>query len=446
MNILGTAKALGRTFKNDTRAAIAIAFALMAPVIVGAAGMALDYSQAYLVQQRLSQALDAAALSAAASSTDPTTIEARVRDFFAVNYPESKLGVTFEPVVLVSGDDITVTGTAHYDTSFLRIIGINSVPVEAITVVRREIQGIEVALVLDVTGSMATNNNIGTLRTAATSFVNILFNRAVDPDLIKIGLVPYSTAVNVGPYGLGYDVDGNSYGAPFVNNPNDLVFDQSDNQEWHGCVEASSYPLDTQDHDGPWDQYRFNCGGALTCEYYYRVSWDRNPNNWCNKSHIIPLSSDQDLLLGEISQFQAEGSTLGNLGMIWGYRVLSPEAPFEEGSPWDNRAVRRAVVMMTDGQNSINNFYSAYGPSNQNDVSVNDLNDRFSEICEAMKNDHNVTIYTVTFASGVNESTKQFYRDCASSEDQYFDAPDQSDLIEVFETIGRELSNIHLSR
>lgn len=446
VNIAKKLKQAGQHFLGEKRAALALSFALMAPVIVGAAGMGLDYARAYLVQQRLSQALDAAALAAAATSTDPTTIEARVRAFFAANYPESELGTTFTPVVTVSGDDIKVSGTARYDTLFLSILGIDEVPVEAVTVVRREIQGIEVALVLDVTGSMSTNNNIQALRTAAGNFVDIMFQRAAVPSLVKIGLVPYATAVNVGPYGLGYDVYGDYYGDAFVNNPDSLVFDQSSKNQWHGCVEASEYPLDTQDHEGPWDMYRFDCGGNSTCQYYYDRYWDKNPNQWCNTSHIIPLSSDQDLLKNEISGFQANGSTLGNLGMIWGYRVLSPEPPFEEGSNWDNYKVRRAVVMMTDGQNYINNYYSAYGPSNKTDVTVRDLNNRFAAVCEDMKEQHNITIYTVTFASGVDETTKEFYRDCASSEDQYYDAPDQSDLITVFETIGRELSNIHISQ
>ena len=71
-----------KDYIRNTAAAIAIAFAVMAPVIVGSAGMALDYAQAYLVQQRLAQAIDAAALAAAAASTDAGEIEQRVQDFF----------------------------------------------------------------------------------------------------------------------------------------------------------------------------------------------------------------------------------------------------------------------------------------------------------------------------------------------------------------------------
>jgi len=59
--------------------------------------------------------------------------------------------------------------------------------------------------------------------------------------------------------------------------------------------------------------------------------------------------------------------------------------------------------------------------------------------------DKGVIVYTVTFTSGINENTKGFYRRCASSEDQYYDAPTQEELISVFEEISRELSNIYIS-
>lgn len=432
-------------FQASKAGALAVAFALMAPVVVGAAGMGIDYARAYLVQQRLSHAIDAAALAAVASSSSQSQMEENVRRFFEANFPPEKLGVTFEPEVKILGSDVHVTGTAKYETAFLNVIGIDEVEVQAVTQVTREIQAIEVALVLDVTGSMASNNNIGTLREAATSFVNIVFSRSSNPDLVKVGLVPYSTAVNVGPYGLGYDMDGDAYGTSFVNNPDDVVFDQSRKNQWHGCVEASEEPWDTRDHDGPWDMYRFDCGGWGLCESYYDRFWNRDPNTWCNKAHVIPLSSDKEKLINHISTFQAQGSTLGNQGMVWGYRVLSPDPPFTEGSPWSAFTASRTAVMMTDGQNFINSYYSAYGPSSQHSVDDDDLNDKLLETCENMK-EQGISIYTITFASGVNARTKDFYRACASTPDQYFDAPEQDDLIFVFETIGRELSNIHIIR
>lgn len=452
MGMMKNIRARVRQYCEDTRGAIAILFALMAPVMIGSAGMALDYAQAYLVQQRLAQAIDAAALAASASSSDPTEIEQRVKDFFDVNYPPEKLGATFEPVVLVKGDEVIVTGEAYYHTTFLRLLGIEELDVDAETVVQRQVQGIEVVLVMDNTGSMATRDRIGTLRTAATNFVNILFDRTSNPNYIRIGLVPYSTSVNVGYYGLGKNPDGTYYDVPFVNNPNNLNYttNQYHATDWFGCVKAKEYPIDTEDSIGSWDMYRFcrdeNDVSQCRARYCNRSScWyeDYVPNYICPKTPLMPLNNDRDALLASIGTMQADGHTYGNFGLVWGYRLLTPEYPFQEASDWDDIEWRKVAVMMTDGVNTMHNLYSAYGLTSEHNLNAGDLDDRMAEVCENMKED-GILLYTITFDSGVSNSTKELFRECATSDSNYYDAPDQEDLINVFETISRELSNLHI--
>lgn len=499
---------------RQTHGAIAVMFALMIPVMVGAAGMALDFSMAYLVQQRLNQAIDAAAIAAAASATDPDEIEARVQDFFDANYPPEKLGITFDPVVTVDGDHVYVSGNAYYETIFLRILGVDQLDVDADTTVKREVRGLEVALVMDNTGSMASNNNIDALITAAKSFVNIIFDRTSDASYIRVGLVPYSNTVRVGRYGLGLKPDGSNYdGDAFVTLPDDMSYTTDrTSDEWYGCVvehnsngytSAATYLpnskgqlwLDTSgnpdghgwdprdgdndpydydvldEYEGPWDVYSYgriirrdqecdsyggydnnrcsSCTGySGRCTTDYCFCWQSDSrggtNQGCPHATIMPLSSDREALTSHLDTMRPEGNTLGNIGMAWGYRLLSPEAPFEEGSNWGNKYWRKAVVMMTDGDNTMNGTYSSYWTTPHNNINVTDLNERFEETCEAMK-DQGIIIYTVTFTSNINENTKGYYRRCASSEDQYYDAPTQEELIEVFETISRELSNLHIT-
>jgi Flp pilus assembly protein TadG len=428
---------------------MAVAFAIVAPVALGAMGMSIDYAQAYLVKQRLGNALDAAALAAAGYSSDENAIRQRVLDFFRANYPPKKVGFTFDPVVVVDGDEVIVTGNAQYHTIFVKFLGFDDIEISTDTVVQRQVQGIEVALVMDNTGSMASNNNIQALRTAAKNFVNIIFDAAENEQFVRIGLVPYSTSVNVGSYGLGLHPNGDIYGDPFVNNPNDYSYEASSNSEWGGCVQANG--ADTVDQQGPWDMYRY-CRRLSddypTCDRYWH-SWlgtylaRRPPNYICPRTSIMPLSNDRDDLLDHIATMQANGNTLGNYGMVWGYRILSPEFPFEEGSNWNSLYWKKAVIMMTDGVNIMHPTYSAYGRTSDHNIDSNDLNDKFAEVCDNMKDD-NILIYTITFTSGVSDSTKNYYRNCASSPNQYYDAPSQQDLINVYESISRELSNLHI--
>lgn len=233
--------------------AIAIAFGIMAPMLVGAVGLAMDVSQAYLVRQRLNGAVDAAALAAAATYEDEGLIAERVVDFIKANYSPEEIGILDENNIHidVTENEVTVTASAIYPATFMRIFGYDRLTVSSGVVVARELKGLEVVLVLDNTGSlvsgMTDNRNSSTpiraVRTAATNFVNILFSRVEDPEDIKIGVVPYSSSVNVGRYGLGqFPNGGNGYGTPFVQLPSGISYTTSKtttNQtgaSWSGCI------------------------------------------------------------------------------------------------------------------------------------------------------------------------------------------------------------------
>ncbi len=521
-----------KKYIRELSGAITVAFALMGPLLIGGAGMALDYAHAYLVQQRLSQAIDAAALAAAASSTDADEIEQKVREFFEQNYPPEKLGATFDPEVVVTDNEVIVGGHAIYYTFFLRVIGIDDINVEAETTVHRDVRGLEVVLVLDNTGSMATNNNIASLKTATQNFINILFDHAQDEEDVKIGLVPYSNSVRVGRYGLGLTPAGSVYagGTPFVTLPSGVTYttSHSSTTNWYGCVvehlasgyQSSAshvtnskgqlwryssnwkghgwdpsktnndpYPQDiTDNYEGKWDIYAYGkiiaqnekcsdysglatsrCTSCSTsgsnrdkCTTTYCYCWAEQLNNGCPYAAVQPLTSDRAALLLQVENDNAQtargepsepddmephGNTAGNVGMMWGYRMISPEAPFEEAESWDNPYWRKAIVMMTDGDNTIDSGstgYSYYGPGSKNTMDVGKMNERFEEVCDALK-EEGVIIYTVTFTSAIDDDTKEYYERCASSEDNYYDAPTTDELKAVFEEIARELSNIYIA-
>lgn len=457
---------------------VAVAFGLMIPVVIGAVGLSVDMAQAYLVKARLSAALDAAALAAAATGSDSESeIQDKVDAFMEANYPEGRIGTKINVDVLIDGDELTVSATARLNTSFMKVFGYDTVDVDAQTIVQREVRGLEVVMVLDNTGSMSTNDNIGTLKTATANFIEILFASVSEPELVKVGLVPYASSVNVGPYGLGVDLDGDPYGEVFVEPPledvyssyyngmnpytgnnygiaeEDLEYDPSEKGQWHGCVLAEANPLDTEDHIGPWEMYRHDYNGHdyyKNNDYYDGTLGDGynayyGPNLYCPDQPIVPLTSDEQFLLDSAANMTASGATLGNFGMAWGYRVVSPEEPFIEGAEYDDNQWDKVILIMTDGINTMSSVYSAYGRSNEHSIDANDLDDRLLDTCDNVKAS-GILVYAVTFDDGVDEDTKDLYRDCASSAANYHDAPTQDDLEDVFEQIARELSNLHIKQ
>lgn len=525
---LSLAANTARAYWLQTAGAIAIAFAVMAPVIIGAAGMALDLGQSYLVRQRLAGALDAAALAATSTESDQDAIKAQVDKFMQANYPDGKIGdLLLNSInVSVNGDDVTVSAKAEYTTTFMKLVHVDTLDVYASTTIHKALKGLEAVLVLDNTGSLQSTN-MQAVRDAATSFVNIVFDRTDQSGDVKIGIVPYASSVRIGKYGLGLTPDNTVYGdgTPFVTLPPDVSYtdDPSSSTDWYGCViehndgvydpdlydftvadyVSGSYgqlwqnhttgdwnghgwdpgsstndptPYDTSDSfTGPWDIYMYGTTGqrcisshqectryrngscrryTTICDAYdgYEFNLGRSPNSGCPKAYIQPLTSDQQALLDDIQTMDYGGNTYSNLGMLWGMRLISPEAPFTEGAAWGDNNWKKAIIMMTDGEMSPNGTYGGYWVANRTGVdTVSTMNDRLLEVCTALKN-KGVTIYTVLFkhaTSDISDSTKAVYEQCAStpSSDYFYpDVTDSASLSSTFEEIASALARLHISQ
>jgi hypothetical protein len=304
---------------------------------------------------------------------------------------------------------------------------------------------------MDVTGSMSSNNNIATLRTAATNFVNTMFTRVTDTDMIKIGLVPFSSSINVGPYGLGITPAGLNYDTAFMTNPSNLTYSTTNTSRWGGCVLEGAYPNDIEDHEGPWEMYRYcrTRTGSRIRDCDRRSSTDRftaqHQNHLCPKTPVTPMTNNKTELLTSIGTLRAEGHTYINSGLTWGHRLISPEFPFSEGEPWSSEDWKKAIILMTDGESTMHPHYSIYGPTASHNIDANDLDDRILDVCEDLR-EKDVLVYTITFDDGVSEATKSIFEECATYPTMWYDAPTQAKLIEVYQAIAKELANIHLSR
>lgn len=430
-------------FMLDNTAATAIIFAMSMPMFIAAAGVAVDLAQAYNIKTRLGNAVDKAALAAGSTTGSLSDIEAQVYRFIDANYQDDRLGDTYDVEVTFGDGTVRVTANARVPTTFMRILGHDYIDVHQETVVKRELAGVEVALVLDVTGSMA-GNNITALKTASTNFLNIMFSRISDEEYLKIGIVPFSMSVNVG-----------SVGSSFVNWPSSdaykspassIVYDSGTTgttTNWRGCILERASPLDTRDDATPnWGMYRYpricsqyNSNG--TCRTYS----NNNPNNGCTVSRIVPLTNSKTTLQSSVNGLTASGNTYINVGLVWGWRLLSPTAPFTEGSEYDDPDWSKTIVLMTDGNNEPISTYSAYGANSS--ITAAQLNTRMMTVCQNAK-DAGVTIYTITFQSGITNATRNLFRQCASDESKYFDAPSNQDLITAFENIANQLSQLHI--
>ena len=454
-------------FLTDRGGVAAVWFGLTVPLVVAAVGLSVDMGQTYLMRERLSQALDAAALAAAGTPTaNQQELEEKVRDFIRANYPEGKVGFHTNIEVEETQDTLYVKAWAELRPAFMVIFGKERIEVGVEAEVTKEVKALEVVLVMDVTGSMGTKKNgktrLQNLQEAAHLFLDTMFRPNLDLETLKIGLVPFSASVNISRYGLGRTLNNLPYGPNVINNPRNIEWTTpGDNttagkRKWKGCVLENAAPQDQYDNSGPWNMYRYcrnstpsstsssrirDCDRVSSSDRYT----SRDQNYLCPKTPIMPLTNNETALKTSISTLRAEGNTYINNGLAWGLRVISPEFPFAEGESWNNEDWSKAIILMTDGESTMHNYYSIYGPTASHSINANNLDNRILDVCDILK-EKNVLIYTITFDDGVSADTKEIFESCATQPSMWYDAPTQAKLLEVYQTIARELANMHLSK
>lgn len=553
MSIVKTTLNRLKHFSSDQRGVVALIFGLAAIPVIGLTGASLDYSRAANVQTQLQGALDASVLSVVhqRDMTDAeveTYMRAQIEAHMSGAHGAGSLVLT----IVRGGEDnlLVATASMQIDTSILGIIGVNHIEIGVDSAVTADFGSLEIALVLDNTGSMRSSNRIGSLREAALDFVEVV-SQDGESDNLKISLVPYTAQVNIGngasmeqyldTQGLSqhhaemiegaviarddsrrcrratpsveprtsaaaqpYDfvIDG-----CFIYNPDEIshwqLYEQLDDVDWKGCVEARPEPydvtdavtdvgdpdtfwvpgfwiddsgnndtndwLDDRERDlevGRYD-YDFYEDGEHYSVYKYSSSSghdvDEVPNTTLGPAQncgdpILALTDDFNLLEERIEDmtYWLSGGTVTAQGVIWGWRTLSPAFPFAEGEPYGE--VTKIMVVMTDGRNelvssnnsALGSHYSAYGhlaggrfPSQSISSAREYIDERTLAACANAK-EAGVLIYTVTF--GLDSNSEAMWDTCATEESMAYHVNSSSDLIGAFNDIADSVGELRLTQ
>ena len=185
-----------RNFAKDRKGAFAMQFALMAVPLCVCTGLAIDGGRAFLARFELASALDAAALAVGSTIQEDADLNAVAAKFVEMNFKTQH----DEPVKLelVTDDESAVLrGEVTINTFFMPLIGQPYVTVNAESEVRRGGNSVEVALALDVTGSMAGTRIVG-LQDAAKVLIDEVVSTQQSPYFSKAAIVPWSQSVFVG--------------------------------------------------------------------------------------------------------------------------------------------------------------------------------------------------------------------------------------------------------
>jgi Flp pilus assembly protein TadG len=412
----GGLRALRRLRREERGAALFTTTVIIVPLLMVTA-VAIDFSQVLVVKRQLAGAVDSAALTIAAiPGLDDTAAQAKAEAFVHAHYPE-QIGNLVSVTVSRSGHTVDVNATAQVPMTFLRIAGMNTANVAVAAQALRKESKVEVVMALDNTGSMA-GSKITALKSAANTLVDTLMGASATSDYVKIGLVPFTSAVNVGsgkrsaswmdeahPAALNWE-NLKGTGGSFTNHSLFELYDamhaRNSSISWPGCVRARTEPYDTTDQEpstsntatlftpllppdeksGMYNNYIYNsCNSAIrdnmidVTKYNSCTASTSGPSSYCTIAAIQPLTNVKATITTAISAMTANGNTVVPEGLAWGWRAISPTEPFTEGVDYNHTDgsgvldTTKAIILMTDGENDIsqdsnspvNSIYSSFG-------------------------------------------------------------------------------------
>ncbi|MGD9669654.1 MAG: VWA domain-containing protein [Hyphomicrobiaceae bacterium] len=207
-------------------------------------------------------------------------------------------------------------------------------------------------------------------------------------------------------------------------------------------------------------------GYGMTTDKCKRGSYDgAGPNAFCTTVPLLPLSITKAEALTAIASMKASGMTNIGEGLAWGWRTLSPGAPFTAGRAYDDGENKKIIILMTDGQNtythSSNHNGSAHGAAgyakpfahpdsgrlgtsySSSSYSAK-LTERTRAVCAGAKS-AGIKIYTIAFRLENDAATQALLQECASDSKSAFAASNGAILIETFQNIAREIANLRLT-
>lgn len=400
-------------FVAEERGGAVPMFALAIVPVIGLMGAAVDYSRGNAARTAMLGAVDATALmlSRDAATMTPAEIQAKANTYFTAQYNRPEVANVQLTASLNSPQagsfTLTLTATGNVPTTFTKLLGQTKLDISTTADVKWGIKKLELALVLDNTGSMAQNGKLTQLKSAAHTLLTTLQNAAKQPGDVKVSIIPFDTSVKVG---TGYKDEF------WI----DYTVKNIQKNNWTGCVidrDQSNDASDTTPVAGSIHTLfpAAQCGAQLTS--------------------MIPLTDILDTtgftsLNSKIDAMQATGNTNVTIGLVWGWHSLTPNLPLPQGSdPAPDKD--KVIVLLTDGTNTQNRWSS----------SESQIDARTSLACANAKA-ANIKIYTVRVIDG----NATLLRGCASKPTMYYDVQQASELNAVFSSITQNLANLRIAK
>lgn len=329
-------------------------FLILVMLMIG--GMAVDLMRFESTRSRLQSTLDRSIL-AAADLDQPLNAEAVVRDYFNKSGLLDDLN-SVQVIESINSRSVRALASIDMDTYFMDLLGFDTLTAPAAGTAIESVSDIEILLVLDVSGSMASNSKLSNLQSAARDFVTSMFANDAD-NRISIGIVPFNGQINLGATLRSQYAYFDYHGVANVN-----------------CIDLPPAAFVSSDLSTtlpmPMTSIADTYSSTTTSNAYYQIS-DNAPNQsnvWCPASTgniVQPPTRNATTLTNRINAFTAVGATSINAGMRWGIELIDPgsrpmfanliaaglvPASFSNRPfAYDRDDTLKVIVLMSDGEN-----------------------------------------------------------------------------------------------
>ena len=415
-------------FKSDTRGNFVMMAAIALPIAAFTIGSAVDLANFRVASYATQAAVDSASIAASRAITveDATLAQAteiarqqlalNISNVSFVNQQEIQDSLRIEQDL--NAGTITASADVQTPTLFAAIFGHDNI--SGTVSATNQVQSLEIAFVLDNTGSMSwsingnsvNNERINALRGAMVNAIDLLLPAGqVNDNRVRASIIPYSDGVNLGTF----------YDAAVGPDAPDLGSNCVTEREGVNAFE------DVEPNTGD-DTTLYETDIALTS--------DR-----CVGATVLPLTGDRDELLTSVGNLETRGFTAGHNGITWGINTLSGNWQSfwpDEAQPAEylTSNVRKILVVMTDGQFNTSYFDDDVptGANRNTNSAINSSNMLTREFCDLAKDaSRGMVVYTVTL--GNNQPAQNLMAECATNPQTALVATSAEALNEAFEQI-----------
>ena len=403
--------------------------------------------------------------------------------------------------------DITGAVRCQQQTYLASLLGHDEVEFNVRSTSTYGVGRLDVAFIFDVSGSMNQLNRLNQLKTAASAaFDELLPDNNPLEGTVRLAIASYNHSLNAGPYinavtdtvTLGPDSSNSNAQNRYNSHNTSRMVDQATGRRffyhqrgactsWDTCGRNSSYTWNTVrrffDDTGLSDRCvhertgaqaatdlapgtgrwlgagnpRWNFSGWSTSKYDgwmnvenqgatgYGVGAYQGRHGTCMPSGPVPLTDDKVALKAHVNALVAEGGTAGHLGIAWGWYLVSPDwagiwPSASEPLPYLEPQTSKAVILMTDGEFNIQHPTAAKSSFAQS-----------MDLCDAMKaSSRRIQIYTVGFQVPGNVQRtgdgRTILEYCATSPSHVFSAASGEELLQVYRSIARSISELRLKQ